>query len=318
MIVDEVKIYLKAGDGGEGSSSSMKYSVRRIIGGGGDGGRGGDVIFKVSPHHSDLVKFNDKKRITAENGERGKEYNKKGKHGEPAIIYVPKGTEVVDLDGNVIIDLNQDDQEYLICRGGNGGIGNFKKLYVLPAEKGQEKEVILYYCIPNDVTIVGFANTGKTSLFNALTGKSYKVADYPFTTTSCVWAPVEFKSVKFTVMDTPAIKKDSQDNYAHNWFFKHLFRSKIVLFVSDDSSSCEEDFLLLKKEISAFDKELLKGKKNFYLLNKVDRIDKNKVDFKTIIPISVTTNTGIEELKKKITKTLKTISQKAQAKKVSE
>ncbi|MFA5272124.1 MAG: GTPase [Candidatus Omnitrophota bacterium] len=314
MIFDEVKIYLKAGDGGEGSTSSMKFSSRRVIGGGGDGGRGGDVIFKVSPHMSDLVKFNDKKRIIAENGERGKEYNKKGKHGEVKIIYVPKGTEVVDLDGNVIIDLNQDEQEYFICRGGNGGVGNHKKLYSLPAEKGEEKEVILYYCIPNDVVIVGFANTGKTSLFNALTGKAYKIADYPYTTTSCVWAPVEFKSIRFTVMDTPAIKKESPNIYAQNWFLKHLFRSKIILFVSDNLASSKEDFALLKKEIAAFDKALVKGKKNFYLLNKVDKIDKSKIDHKTIIPISTTDHTGIDDLKKKIIKTLHTISLKAQAK----
>ena len=314
MIIDEVKIYLKAGNGGEGSSSSMKYSARRIIGGGGDGGRGGDIIFKVSPHLSDLVKFNDKKRIIAEDGERGKEYNKKGKHGAATIVYVPKGTEIVDLEGNVIVDLNQDEQEYFICRGGSGGIGNFKKLYNLPAEKGEEKEVILYYCIPNDVAIVGFANTGKTSLFNSLTGKSYKVADYPFTTSSCVWAPVAYKSTKFTIMDTPAIKKDSQPVSAHNWFLKHLFRSKIILLVSDDPLSCKDDFSLLKKEIASFDKALTKRKKFFYLLNKVDKIDKNKVDSKTITPISITANTGIEELKKRINKALQTINLKAEAK----
>ena len=318
MIIDEVKIYLKAGNGGEGSFSSMKYSSRRILGGGGDGGRGGDVIFKVSPHLSDLVKFNDKKRIIAEDGERGKEYNKKGKYGAPAIVYVPKGTEVADLEGNLIVDLNQDEQEYLICHGGKGGIGNYKKLYILPAEKGQEKEVILYYCIPNDVAIVGLANTGKTSLFNSLTGKSYKVADYPFTTTSCVWSPVEFKSVKFTIMDTPAIKKDSQNIYAHNWFFKHFFRSKIILLISDNPVSCKDDFLLLKKEIASFDKALVKGKKFFYLLNKVDKIDKSKQELKTIIPISITANTGIEELKKKISKTLQTISLKEQSEKLPE
>ncbi len=304
MIIDEVKIYLKAGDGGEGSFSSMKYSSRRVIGGGGDGGRGGDVILKVSPHLSDLIKFNDKKRIIAEDGERGKEYNKKGKNGQAAIVYLPKGTEVVDLDGNLIIDLNQDNQECLICRGGKGGVGNFKKLYSLPAEKGEEKEIILYYCIPNDVAIAGFANTGKTSLFNALTGKSYKVADYPFTTTSCVWVPVEFKGLHFTVMDTPAIKKDSPNIYAQNWFFKHLFRSKIILLLSDNSESCKEDFLRLKKEIGSFDKLLVKGKKFFYLLNKVDKIDKTKRNLKGIMPVSTVDGTGVEELKKKIIKTL--------------
>lgn len=312
MIIDEVKVYFKAGSGGEGSFSSMKYSARRVIGGGGDGGRGADVILKVSPHLSDLIKFNERRRFIAQDGEKGKEYNKKGKHGEALFVYVPRGTQVVDTDGNLIVDLNEDNQEFLICRGGAGGKGNFKKLYSLPAQQGEEKEVILYYCIPNDVVIAGFANTGKTSLFNKLTGKSYAVADYPFTTKSCVWAPVEFDFVKFTIMDTPPVKKNIKNIYLENSFLKHLFRSKIILFVSDNPNGCEEEFAALKKEISSFDKRLIRGKKIFYLLNKVDKMDKNTLDFKSVMPVSTLDDTGIEELKKKMLKALKEINRKLQ------
>jgi len=308
MIIDEIKVYFKAGNGGEGSFSSMKYSARRVIGGGGDGGRGGDVIVKVSPHLSDLIKFNERKRFIAEDGEKGKEYNKKGSHGETLFVYVPKGTQIVDLDGNLIIDLNEDNQEYLICRGGAGGKGNFKKLYSLPAQKGEEKEAILYYCIPNDVAIAGFANNGKTSLFNKLTGKSYAVADYPFTTKSCVWAPVELDFVKFTIMDTPPVKKNIKNIYLENSFLKHLFRSKIILFVSDNPDSCKEEYTALKKEISSFDKRLIHGKKIFYLLNKVDKIDKNKLNLKGVIAVSAIAGSNIEELERKIVKTLKEIN----------
>ncbi|MDD4955776.1 MAG: 50S ribosome-binding GTPase [Candidatus Omnitrophica bacterium] len=329
MIIDEVKVYFKAGSGGEGSFSSMKYSARRVIGGGGDGGRGADVIIKVSPHLSDLIKFNERKRFIAQDGEKGKEYNKKGKHGEPLFVYVPRGTQVVDTEGNLIVDLNEDNQEYLICRGGAGGKGNFKKLYSLPASPGEEKEVILYYCIPNDVAIAGFANNGKTSLFNKLTGKNYAVADYPFTTKSCVWAPVEFDTFdkpsinperaqrvervefrKFTIMDTPPVKKNIKNIYLENSFLKHLFRSKIILFVSDNPDTCKDEYAALKKEISSFDKRLICGKKIFHLLNKIDKIDKNIPDFKGILPVSAFTSAGIEELKKKIVKTLKEINRK--------
>jgi GTP-binding protein len=308
MIIDEIKVYFKAGNGGEGSFSSMKYSARRVIGGGGDGGRGGDVIVKVSPHLSDLIKFNERKRFIAEDGEKGKEYNKKGSHGETLFVYVPKGTQIVDLDGNLIIDLNEDNQEYLICRGGAGGKGNFKKLYSLPAQKGEEKEAILYYCIPNDVAIAGFANNGKTSLFNKLTGKSYAVADYPFTTKSCVWAPVELDFIKFTIMDTPPVKKNIKNIYLENSFLKHLFRSKIILLVSDNPDSCKEEYTALKKEISSFDKRLIHGKKIFYLLNKVDKIDKNKLNLKGVIAVSAIAGSNIEELKRKIVKTLKEVN----------
>jgi GTP-binding protein len=312
MIIDEVKVYFKAGNGGEGSFSSMKYSARRVIGGGGDGGRGADVILKVSPHLSDLIKFNERRRFVAENGEKGKEFNKKGKHGESLFVYVPKGTQIVDLSGNLIIDLNEDNQEYLICHGGSGGKGNFKKMYNLPAQPGEEKEVILYYCIPNDVAIAGFANTGKTSLFNKLTGKSYAVADYPFTTKSCVWAPVEIEFRRFTIMDTPPVKKNTKSIYLENSFLKHLFRSKIIILVSDNPREFKSEFSALKKEISSFDKLLISGKKIFYLLNKVDKIDKNTIDLKGIIPVSTVDNTGLEGLKKKIIKTLKEIDRKAQ------
>ncbi|MDD4183228.1 MAG: 50S ribosome-binding GTPase [Candidatus Omnitrophica bacterium] len=312
MIIDEVKVYFKAGNGGEGSFSSMKYSARRVIGGGGDGGRGGDVILKVSPHLSDLIKFNERRKFVAEDGEKGKQFNKKGKHGQTLFVYVPRGTQIVDLEGNLIIDLNEDNQEYLICNGGAGGKGNFKKLYNLPAQNGEEKEVILYYCIPNDVAIAGFANNGKTSLFNKLTGKSYTVADYPFTTRACVWAPVELEFRKFTIMDTPPVKKNVKNIYHENSFLKHLFRSKIILLVSDSPDSLKDEYAALKKEISSFDKLLLRGKKIFYLLNKVDKMDKNALDFKGIIPVSTVDGTGIEELKKKIIRALKGISRKAE------
>jgi GTP-binding protein len=301
MIIDEVKIYLKAGSGGEGSFSSLKLSPRRLIGGGGDGGKGGDVIFKVSHHLSDLVKFNENKKFIAADGERGREHNKKGKNAPDLIINVPAGTMVLDLEGNVIIDLIEQNQEYLICRAGLGGKGNYKKLYSLPAGAGEEKEVILYYCIPNEVAIVGFANCGKTSLFNKLSGKSYKVAPYPFTTKACVWAPVLLDFKKFIVLDTPPLKRNLENNVIEHKFLRHLFRSKIILLLSESLQSYTQEFTLLKKGISSFDSRLLEGKKLFYLLTKVDKIDTKALhNLKGILPISTEKGMGIEELKKKI------------------
>jgi small GTP-binding protein len=175
----------------------------------------------------------------------------------------------------------------------------------LPAQKGEAKEIILYYCIPNDVAIVGLPNCGKTSLFNKFTAKSYKVADYPFTTKTCVWAPVEVDFKKITFMDTPAIKNQPKAPYAENNFLRHLLRSKIIIMVSDNPGGFNDEFRLLKKEISAFDKKLLKGKKILYILNKVDKIDKSSLDLKGIIVVSTIDGTGIEALKKKIIKRLK-------------
>ncbi|MEI8349102.1 MAG: GTPase [Candidatus Omnitrophota bacterium] len=300
MIIDEVKIYLRAGSGGTGEVSSMKLSARRVVGGGGDGGNGGDVIFRVSPHCSDLIKFNDHKRFIAPDGEHGKEYNKKGKFGENLIINVPAGTMILDLEGNLIVDLINDGQEYLACRGGEGGKGNYKKLYSLPAHPGEEKEVVLYYSIPNDVAIVGFPNSGKTALFNKLTGKSYKVAEYPFTTTSCVWAPVAIDYQRFTVLDTPPLRQHVSDIHTQGRFLRHLFRSKIILILSDSVSSYREEFAMLKKMLASFDERLLEDKKLFYLLTKIDTIDKKEKLERGVVAISIENHVVLEALKKKI------------------
>jgi GTP-binding protein len=281
----------------------MKLSPRRVIGGGGDGGCGADIILKVTPHLYDLIKFKHKRKIIAPDGERGKEYNKKGKDSSDCVVYVPKGTKVLDLEGNVIVDLIEDNQEHLICKGGRGGKGNYKKLYSLPPQAGEEKEVVFYYCIPNDVVILGLPNCGKTSLFNKLTGKSYKVADYPFTTTSCVWAPAEIDYKRFIILDTPPLKENITAA-EENRFLKHLSRSKIILLLSDNLTNCKDDFLLIKKIVSSFNPSLLNGKKLFYLLAKVDKIDTKDLSLKSIIPVSTVSNVGIEKLKKKILKTL--------------
>lgn len=299
MIIDEVKVYLKAGDGGEGETSFIRFSSRRVIGGGGDGGRGADIILTTNPNLYDLNKFLVNKKFVGENGKRGKSNNKKGKDAPPLIINVPVGTIVRDLEKNIIVDLCRENESFVICKGGEGGKGNFKKEYSLEPTEGEEKEVIFDYRIPNDVAIVGFANSAKTSLFNSLTGKSFKVADYPFTTTHCAWSPFIFNFFKITVLDTPAIKIKSE-----NKFLKHLLRSKIILFTSDNFSNYKEEFRLLKDEILKFDRQILKGKKIFYLLTKIDKINQMP-DIKGIFAVSPQKNIGIEELKEKIFKELK-------------
>ncbi|MDD5194183.1 MAG: 50S ribosome-binding GTPase [Candidatus Omnitrophica bacterium] len=313
MIIDQAKIYCKGGNGGEGDCSKLTLSARRVIGGGGDGGGGGDVIIKVSPHLYDLNKFLINKKFIAACGERGKRNNRKGARGENLIVNVPQGTRILDLEGNLIVDLAQMAQEFLICRGGEGGRGNYKKEYSLPAQAGEERDCYLDYRIPNDVAILGFANNGKTSLLNKLTSKNFKVADYPFTTKACAWAQFESAYRKFVIMDMPPLKKNVKDAYAENNFIKHLYRSKIILFVSDNFSAFKEEFSSLKEQVSSLDEELLAGKKILYVLNKVDTIDKNTSDLKNIIPVSALNGAGIEELKEKIIKTLQAASHRSQA-----
>ncbi|MDD5583681.1 MAG: 50S ribosome-binding GTPase [Candidatus Omnitrophica bacterium] len=302
MIYDWAQIYCKAGDGGEGDTSSIKLSARRVVGGGGDGGKGGDVILQVNPHLYDLNKFVFNKRFIASDGARGKRNNKKGAQAQNCIVNVPEGTLVFDGDENFIVDMSGEKKEFLLLYGGKGGRGNYKKVYSIPPEEGREQEIILDYRIVNDVAVIGFPNSGKTSLVNALTGKSFKVADYPFTTTAPAWAKAQYGSSSFVVMDTPPLKENS-DERGLNKFLKHLYRTKIVLFISAAVNAYEKEFTILEREIKALDEELLTNKKIFYLLSKVDTIDERPT-IKNVIQISACTGSGIEELKKKIIKYL--------------
>ena len=303
MIIDKVTIYLRSGRGGEGSSTLMKFSSRKVLPFGGDGGKGGDVILKVSPHLYDLSKFKGNKKFIASDGEKGRAGNKKGKDAQDLIVNVPSGTRVLGKDNRVIADLVGEGAEFLICKGGRGGKGNYKRDYSLPSEGPQEKEITLDYRIPNDVAILGFANSGKTSLFNALTGQERKVAEYAFTTTSCFWANSEREFERFVVLDTPPFKKnkDSSD-LTGNTFLRHIFRSKILLLLSD-KASFEEDYKGLEKEISLFDSSLLETKKIFHLLTKVGTIDKKNTKRK-ISAVSINKSETIEALKEKIFKSL--------------
>jgi len=310
VIIDKVTIYLRSGRGGEGSSTLMKFSSRKVLPFGGDGGKGGDVILKVSPHLYDLSKFKGSKKFIASDGEKGRAGNKKGKDAQDLIVNVPSGTQVLagkatplEKDNRVIADLVGKGAEFLVCKGGRGGKGNYKRDYSIPAEGPQEKEITLDYRILNDVAILGFANSGKTSLFNALTGQERKVAEYAFTTTSCFWANSELEFERSVVLDTPPFKKNKDpSDLTENTFLRHIFRSKILLLLSD-KASFEEDYKGLEKEVSLFDSSLLETKKIFYLLTKVDTIDKKNTRRK-ISAVSINKPETIEALKKKIFKSL--------------
>lgn len=301
MIIDYAKIEVKAGEGGAGDVSTLPYSARRMLGGGGDGGAGGDVIIKVSQHHYDLNKFNERHKYVADDGGKGKDNNRHGADGEDTYVNVPQGTLVVDLEGKVIVDLNAVDQEFVAARGGKGGEGNFKKMYSIPQEAGEIAEYILDYRIINDVAIVGFPNTGKTSLMNALTGKNFKVADYPFTTTSCVWAPTEYKGLKFTAMDTPPIKESLIGKESGNIFLKHLYRTKVIIMASDNPKTAAKDFQKIEEELNFHDSEFLASKEIIYLLNKSDTFKTSK---KTPLSVSCLDPKTVAKLKASIVKSL--------------
>lgn len=297
MIFTKARVIFRSGSGGKGSSSFVRSSSGSSFGAGGDGGSGGAIILKVDQHLYDLRNFKGKKKFLASSGEVGSKQNKKGRDAPDLIVGVPSGTRVFDVFGDLIVDLIGQDEQFILCRGGSGGLGNFKRNYTTSPQDGQEKEVILDYRIPNQVAILGFANSGKTTIFNALTGQNQKVADYPFTTLSCVWAPVDYEFKRFVILDMPPltrIKKPSQQT--KNDFLSQILRSQIILFVSEATADYKSDFKDILAEINRYDANLMDGKKIFYLLAKIDTID-TKVKDNKIMLLAAKQNQGLEELK---------------------
>lgn len=296
MIVDHIRLCLRSGKGGDGSSACVRKSGH-LVPDGGPGGKGGDVIIRTSPHLYDLNKFRHCRVFTAASGEDGGSRNKTGKQAEPLFLDIPPGTLVKDSENNCIADMLQHPQQFCAACGGRGGLGNFKRGYADAGEAGEEKEIILDYRIPNDVALLGCANAGRTSLFNILTGQGHKVADYPFTTLSCSWAVAVLGERRAVFLDTPPLK-ESAEIPEEECFLKHLLRSRIILLVSDDPLSCQKQTAAIKDKVVNFDPSF-RNKKFFHLLNKIDTIDKD-YNKKGWLPVSAKTGEGIDRLKQMI------------------
>ncbi|MCF7895281.1 MAG: 50S ribosome-binding GTPase [Candidatus Omnitrophica bacterium] len=271
MIVDKIKILFKSGDGGRGSNSVKKISSAKFLPDGGDGGRGGDIVLKVSPHLYDLTKLKGKKKITAPSGEPGTRRSKSGKNAEPLFIDLPKGTQVLDEGKKLLVDLSKEGQQFKLCAGGFGGRGNARKPATTDPKEGQAKLVTLDYRIPADVSILGLANSQKTTLFNLLTGQKNKVAHYPFTTAVCALGHFSYDFKKITLLDTPPVRK-TKGSLGKNRFLRHLFRAKIIVVLGSN-----DGFKQVKEEIYKFKPKILDEKKVFYLPENIDRININQL-----------------------------------------
>ncbi len=297
MIIDQATLYLYAGKGGDGCASFSRKG-KKTVPDGGDGGKGGSIFLKAESGLYDLSKFKYKRKFRAEDGKRGKPNRRKGKDAPDLFISVPCGTLVRDATGKIIADLKRDKETIRIAEGGRGGRGNASGFEAQQGEEGEEIQVSLDYRIICDVAIVGFANVGKTSLLNALTDKNFKVADYPFTTTSCAWAVVEVEFERFVVLDTPPLKEGGRND-----FLKHLLRPQIVIVVVDEPYRAKEDVRKIKDIIGRFDPSY-KDKIFFHLLNKIDKIDKS-FRLKEFFTVSTREKHTVEILKNKILDTLK-------------
>lgn len=332
MFYDEVKIKIKAGDGGNGLTS---FRHERFIakGGpdGGDGGRGGSVYFKVNPDIGTLQFFNAKKTFNAENGGSGGKNEKKGKSGKDLILEIPQGTMVYDPETKeLLFDLTEKEEMLEIADGGRGGFGNTHfatsrnqapRMAEL-GEPGDEKELRLELKLIADVAIIGIPSSGKSTLISVISNAKPKIAPYPFTTLFPNLGVVSVDDFSFVVVDVPGLIKDAYKGKGlGDKFLRHIERSRIIVHLLDiTSADLMADYKNIRRELEFYNSELLK-KPEIIAVNKVDTIDSKQltVSSKQIIKelrkatknpvffISAVTKEGVNELLFEIAKKLRTL-----------
>lgn len=318
MFVDEVEIKVEAGNGGDGCTAFRREKYIEMGGPyGGNGGHGGDIIFKVDQGLHTLLDLRYQKALKAKKGENGRGKNQNGKGAEPLVIKVPQGTVVTDLEtGLVLADLSKKDQEEVIAKGGRGGRGNtaFKTQtntapdYSENGEEGEKKTLKVEVKLLADVGLVGLPSVGKSTIISVISKSKPKIAAYHFTTLSPnlgVTKSTDGRS--FVVADLPGlIEGASQGEGLGDKFLRHIERTKVIAHVIDMSGSemrnPYEDYLLINKELEAFNPKLLK-KPQIIIANKMDLDNakenleefKKKVDAE-IFEISAITHTGLQKV----------------------
>ncbi len=288
MVIDIVKISVKSGDGGNGSMSFRREKYVANGGpDGGDGGRGGNVYFKVSNNTSTLLDFKYKKIFKAENGKNGEGARRTGKSGKDLYINVPKGTIVKDIDKGVIVaDMSDDGQEFLIAKGGRGGRGN--QHFATPTrqvpsfaemgEKGVTKNIELELKMLADVGLIGFPNVGKSTIISTVSSAKPKIANYHFTTLDPALGVVKSKSGdSFVMADIPGIIEGASQGVGLGIkFLKHIERTRLLLHVIDVSGSegrvPVEDFRKINAELLNYSQKLA-SKKQIVVANKIDSLN---------------------------------------------
>ncbi len=281
--IDQVKIFVKAGKGGDGCISFRREKfVPKGGPDGGDGGDGGDVILVADPQIHTLYDFYHQTHFKAENGQPGMGKKMKGRDGEDLILKVPVGTIVKDAEtGEILGDLVKPGQKLVVARGGKGGKGNARfatptrqaPRIATPGKPGEERWLILELKLIADVGLVGFPNAGKSTLLSRISAAKPKIADYPFTTLTPNLGVVRlFEGETFVVADIPGLIEGAHKGVGlgHD-FLRHIERTRVLLYVIDISHEKEavKEFFTLKKELELFKKELLE-KPYLIALNKID------------------------------------------------
>jgi len=321
MFIDTAKIYVKAGNGGNGIVSFRREKYIPAGGpDGGDGGKGGDIVFVVDEGANTLVDFRYKRHFKAESGQDGGSSNKTGRSGEDLIIKVPPGTIVKDAEtGRVLADLVNPGQSAVIARGGKGGKGN--QHFATPTrqapafsqrgEPGEERWVILELKLLADVGLIGYPNVGKSTILASVSAAKPKIANYPFTTLNPVLGVVRLDNeTSFVLADIPGLIEGAHQGVGlGHEFLRHIERTKVLIHVVDVSGiegrNPVDDFEQINKELKEYNPKLAQ-KHQIVAANKVDITGSEKgLEELTryaesrgykVFPVSAATNKGLKEL----------------------
>ena len=318
--IDRVKIYVKAGHGGQGCVSFRREAyVPRGGPDGGDGGKGGDVIIRADKQLGTLIDLKYQQHYYADKGKQGRGKQQSGSDGEDTIIRVPVGTIVNDAETRtLIVDMDTDDREYVIARGGRGGKGNafFNSAthqaprFAQPGEDGEEQWLFLELKLLADVGLVGFPNAGKSTLISRISAAKPKIADYPFTTLSPVLGVVKPEGRSgFVVADIPGLIENAHKGAGLGFeFLRHVERTSILLHMVDVSGMVPgdpvENFKKINKELELYSPALMK-KFMAVAATKIDAADAAQLDELStycrgagfrFFPISAVTGDGLEAL----------------------
>ena len=336
MYLDRVKIFIKAGNGGNGKTSfhSEKY-VEKGGPDGGDGGNGGSIIFVADRTIDSLVDFRFTKHYRADAGGNGGSRNMHGKNGENLVIKVPCGTVIRDNEtGNIIADLFDDGEKITVLKGGLGGLGNarFKSStrqrpsFSQTGQLCDEKEVILELKTIADVGLIGFPNVGKSTILSMLTNAKPKIANYHFTTLAPNIGVCKFDGTSFVIADIPGLIEGASEGVGlGHYFLRHIERTRLLVHVIDISGSEDrnpfEDFEIVNNELKKYGNQV-ESLPQIIALNKIDLVEDDDIikEFKSklaklrknydIVEISAVSNNNLNELLSKVVDALKKLPPK--------
>ena len=325
--IDEAFLEVRAGDGGSGASSFRREKYIPFGGpDGGDGGKGGDIVFRVNGNINTLIDFQNKKIFQAKNGKRGAGKNKSGLAGDDLIIDIPNGTVIYDDEsGDQLIDCTDKNMNYLIAKGGEGGFGNtrFKSSTnraprkSTPGFKGEIKLLRLELKSLADVGLVGFPNAGKSTFLNKVSAAKPKIGNYPFTTLRPHLGTIKGVESSYVIADIPGLIEGASEGAGLGIkFLKHISRTGLLLIFVDlmplEELKPSKQITLLKNELNSY-KDDLTQKISWVICNKIDLIDnselkniKKEIESELEIPsddiyfISAFTGEGTEILLKKL------------------